>query len=106
MDIMMEAPQDCTFAFTDGSCLTNPGPTGSGAIIYSPEGETTMLSRPVTRHGTILLAELVALLMVLEHLIQHPLHAPGKAVQVFSDSQTVVGIYTMGWKNNSHRAAY
>ena len=24
--------------FTDGSCLTNPGPCGAGAVIYHPEG--------------------------------------------------------------------
>ncbi|KAH3777869.1 hypothetical protein DPMN_179317 [Dreissena polymorpha] len=104
MDIMMEAPQDCTFAFTDGSCLTNPGPTGAGAVLYPPGGDTIRLKRAVTKHGTILLAELVAVLMVLEEILQHPHPTPGYAIQIFSDSQTVVGILTMGWKNNGHKS--
>jgi len=52
MDIIMEAPQDCTFASTDGSCLTNPGPTGAGAVLYPPGGDTIRLKRAVTKHGT------------------------------------------------------
>ena len=104
MDIMMEAPQDCTFAFTDGSCLTNPGPTGAEAVLYPPGGDTIRLKRAVTKHVTILLAELVAVLMVLEEILQHPHLTPGNTIQIFSDSQTVVGILTMGWKNNGHRS--
>ena len=47
--------------FTDGSCLGNPGPCGSGACILIPR-----LKRPVTNRGSILLGELVAILMALE----------------------------------------
>ncbi|KAH3773968.1 hypothetical protein DPMN_175339 [Dreissena polymorpha] len=96
MDIMMEAPQDCTFAFTDGSCLTNPGPTGAGAVLYPPRGDTIRLKRAVTKHGTILLAKLVAVIMVLEEILQHPHLTPVNTIQIFSDRQTVVGILTMG----------
>ncbi|KAH3845344.1 hypothetical protein DPMN_087623 [Dreissena polymorpha] len=35
MDIMMEAPQDC---------LTNPGPTIAGAVLYPLGGDTIRLS--------------------------------------------------------------
>ena len=34
MDIIMETPEDTTFAFTDGSCQPNPGPCGAGAVLY------------------------------------------------------------------------
>ena len=35
LDTMVEAPEAwSTFAFTDGSCLTNPGPCGAGSVIY------------------------------------------------------------------------
>ena len=103
MDLMMEAPEETTFAFTDGSCMRNPGPCGAGAIIYPPTGEPVLLKRPVSRHGSILLAELVAILMVLEHAVQYPLTVVGRTIRIFSDSQSAVGILSMGWKGNSHR---
>ena len=53
--------------FTDGSCLGNPGPCGSGACIFVPsQTEPVRLKRPVTNRGSILLGELVAILMALE----------------------------------------
>ena len=54
-------------ALTDGSCLGNPGPCGSGACIFIPnDTEPVMLKRPVTNRSFILLGELVAILMALE----------------------------------------
>ena len=47
-------------AFTDGSCNGNPGPCGAGAIIYF-NNQTDKLKRPVSRRGSILLAELIAI---------------------------------------------
>ena len=42
-------------AFTDGSCLGNPRPCGSGACIFIPnDTEPVMLKRPVTNRGSIL----------------------------------------------------
>ena len=63
--------ENCSYndliAFTDGSCLGNPGPCGSGACIFIPnDTEPVMLKRPVTNRGSILLGELVAILMALE----------------------------------------
>ena len=44
--------------FTDGSCLGNPRPCGSGACIFVPnETESVMLKRPVTNRGSILLGD-------------------------------------------------
>ena len=55
------------FAFTDGSCLENPGPCGAGAVIFFPDDlRGVELTRPVAARGSILLAELIAILMVLE----------------------------------------
>jgi ribonuclease HI len=56
-------------AFTDGSCQGNPGPCGYGAVLYPGDNEGISLKRPVAQRGSILLAELVAILMVLEHCI-------------------------------------
>ena len=53
--------------FTDGYCLGNPGPCGSGACIFvSDQTESVRLKRPVTNRGSILLGELVVILMALE----------------------------------------
>ena len=52
-DMMMEAPEGTTFAFTDGSCLTNPGPCGAGAVIYQEHHHPVCLKRSVCRRGTI-----------------------------------------------------
>ena len=69
----MEAPLDTTFAFTDGSCIPNPGTCGARAIISpsvgEPVGEPLLLKQAISKLGSILLAELIASLMVLERLI-------------------------------------
>ena len=49
-------------AFTDGSCLDNPGPRGAGACIYMPGYTDPILHKqPVTSYGSILLGELIAI---------------------------------------------
>ena len=104
MDLMiMEAPLDTTFAFIDGSCIPNPGPCGAGVIIFPSVGEPVLLKQAVSKLGSILLAELVAVLMVLEHLILHPQLAVGGHLQILSDSQTTVGIISQGWKRYSYK---
>jgi len=103
LDLMMKAPQGSSIAFTDGSCISNPGPCGAGAIVYPSEGDPVLLQQPVSRHGSILLAELVAILMVLEYIIQYPRVATSQSIRIFCDSQTAVGVLTMGWSSNSHR---
>ena len=66
-DLLSEAPDRSSFAFTDGSCLDNSGPWGAGAVIFFPDNSSGLeLTRPVAARGFILLAELVAILMVLE----------------------------------------
>ena len=66
-ELLSEAPDRSSFAFTDESCLDNPGPCGAGAVIFlSGDPNGLELTRSVTARGSILLAELVAILMVLE----------------------------------------
>ena len=66
-EFLSEAPDMLCFAFTDGSCLENPGPCGAGAVIFFPDDPSGLeLTRPVAARGSILLAELIAKLMVLE----------------------------------------
>ena len=71
LDLMMEAPEGTTFAFTDDSCLTNPVPCGAGAVVYPSDQDPVRLKRPVCKRGSILLGELVAILIVIEYLIQN-----------------------------------
>ena len=84
--------------FTDGSCLGNPGPCGSGACIFVPnETEPVMLKRPVTNRGSILLGELIAILMALEFAQSEHKKRQIHGITIFSDSQSAVGILTLGW---------
>ena len=104
LDMMMEAPEGTTFAFTDGSCLTNPGPCGAGAVIYQDHHQPVCLKRPVSRRGSILLGELVAILITLEFMVQHITSICCSLLKIFSDSQSTVGILTLNWKDTSYRS--
>ena len=55
-------------AFTDGSCKGNPGPCGAGAVIYKGE-EEIKLKKAVSKHVSILLGELIAVKLVLDHAL-------------------------------------
>ena len=46
-----EVASSALVCFTEGSCLTNPGPCGAGAVIYHPEGHFDSIQRPVASHG-------------------------------------------------------
>ena len=100
MDMMMEAPEGTVFAFTDGSCLTNPGPCGAGVAIYTDYHQPQ--KRPVARRGSILLGELVAILITLEYILEKLTNIPCRLLKIFSDSQSIVGILTLNWKDTSY----
>ena len=83
------------FAFTDGSCLENPGPCGAGAVIFFPDDSRGLeLTRPVAEKGSIILAELKAILMVLERAVCKKI-SDFSSLQVLSDSQSAVGVLTL-----------
>ncbi|XP_071133001.1 ribonuclease H-like [Mytilus edulis] len=87
-------------AFTDGSCLGNPGPCGAGAIIYINNQEEK-LKRPVSNKGSILLAELIAIKIVLDY-IESFSKQQIDTLTLFSNSQTALGILTLNWKSDSY----
>jgi ribonuclease HI len=64
-----ETTENTAIAFTDGSCLNNPGPCGAGAIVFVEE-ETTELKQPVCKRESILLGKLIAIKIVLEYIDQ------------------------------------
>jgi ribonuclease HI len=81
-----ETTENIAIAFTDGSCLDNPGPCGAGTIVFVEE-ETTELKQPVCKRGSILLGELIAIKIVLEYIDQPGLsrHEPSvNAIAIFS----------------------
>ena len=83
--------------------LNKPWPCGAGAVINHPEGHFDSIKRPVAKHGSILLGELVANLSVMEHLLSnsHQLHE--EEIRIFCDSQTAVGILTLNWTSNHYQ---
>ena len=103
MDMMMESPEDTTFAFTDGSCQPNPGPCGAGAVLYPPHCDPVPLKKPVSKRGSILLGELVAVQIALEYFLQHLDTNFCNLLKIFSDSQSTVGILTLNWKESGYK---
>jgi ribonuclease HI len=95
-------PTDTTaVAFTDGSCQDNPVPCGSGAMLFPGDNEEISLKRPVAQRVSILLAELVEILMALEHCIA-ALKDGFTDIKILSDSQTAAGILTLNWKSSNY----
>ncbi|MEW8548387.1 MAG: reverse transcriptase domain-containing protein [Candidatus Thiodiazotropha sp.] len=96
-------------AFTDGSCLGNPGPCGAGASVFPPGcNEPVLLKRPVSSRGSILLGELVAIKMAINHVFNtcsRNQGSPGNinSVHIFSDSQSAIGNLTLGWEAKNHK---
>ncbi len=55
----------------------------------------------MAKRGSILLAELVAILLVVEYTISN-LKNRFKCLKILSDSQTAVGILTLNWKSTNY----
>ena len=95
---------DTVFIFTDGSCRGNPGPCGAGACVYLPDQEECVeLKKPVSRLASILLGELVAIKIALSFVQGDVKQKRMKGVKVFCDSQSAVGLLTLGWTPTSYQ---
>ena len=70
-------------------------------MLYTGDNEGISLKRPVVQRGSILLAELVAILMVFEHCIA-ALKDGFTDIKILSDSQTAVGVLTLNWKSSNY----
>ena len=95
---------DTLIAFTDGSCHPNPGPCGAGACVYLPhEATPVFLKQPVSKHGSILLGEMIAIKMVLDFILEKLYQKKEiKDVLILSDSSSV-GLLTLGWEPTQHK---
>ena len=92
--------------FTDGSCLGNRGPCGAGACLFMPGSvDPITIEQPVSNRGSILLGELVAIKLALNHIYQYKTERQSdiKKIQVFPDSQSAVGQLVLGWEAKSHQ---
>jgi len=77
-------------AYTDGSCLGNPGPGGWAVLFKFPKGEKLLSGgAPKTTNNAM---ELTA---VLEAVKKAPV---GVTLEVHTDSRNVIGWLSEGWK--------
>ena len=91
-------------AFTDGSCQPNPGPCGAGSCIFMPYQDNPIcLKRPVSGYSSILLGELVAILITVDHVAEEINKTDSSEVHIFSDSQSAIGILMLGWQPTQHK---
>ena len=105
-DIVETCTPDTLITFTDGSCHPNPGPCGAGACVYLPfETSPVNLKQPVSKLGSILLGEMIAIKMVLDFILEK-LHQKRKLnkVLILPESQSSVGLLTLGWEATQHKS--
>ena len=88
-------------AFTDGSCQQNLGPKsscGAGSCIFMPyQDKPICLKRLVSIYSSILLGELVAILIIIDYVVEEISKTDSSEVHIFSDSQSAIGILKLGW---------
>ena len=95
---------DTVFIFTDGSHRENPGPCGAGACVYlQGQEECVELKKPVSKLASILLGELVAIEIALAFIQCETKKKRLARVKIFSDSQSAVGLLTLGWTPSSYK---
>jgi ribonuclease HI len=72
-------------AYVDGGSHGNPGPSGIGVVIQTPEGEVIRIAKWVG-HQDNNVAEYLALLEAMQHAVE----VNARALHVFSDSEVIV----------------
>ena len=82
---------DCVAAFTDGSDLGNPGPTGAGALIYLQGllDNPVCLKKNICSNGNNHLGEIVGKEMALSFL-QDEVSITGRNIHLFVDCQSAI----------------
>jgi ribonuclease HI len=94
----VEHPAGRVIAYTDGACLGNPGPAGLGYAVLWPDGARVERGEPLG-HGTNNIAELTAILRVLELLADQR----DRPVVIHSDSEYAIGVLTRDWKAKANQ---
>ncbi|CAG2211192.1 RNASEH1 [Mytilus edulis] len=103
MEKLSHLPANSCIAFTDGSCLGSPGPVGAGAVIFPSNNQPQIeISKAVSKKGSILLGELIAIKLVVDHFLISENRQNTDSITLFSDSQTSIGILTLNWKSENY----
>ena len=106
--IIENCSEKTAIAFTDGSCLGNPGPCGAGACIHLlGHTEPILLKYPVSSYGSILLGELMIIKLTLNHIQNRTTRSEVRITEkfhIFSDSQCAIGHLLLGWEAKTHKA--
>ena len=89
----------CSFLLTDRVEETRDHEEQEGVYLQGQE-ESVELEKPVSKLASILLGELVAIEIALS-FIQGEVKK--KRVKIFCDSQSAVGLLTLGWKQTSYQ---
>ena len=98
-----ELTSSALICFTDGTCLTNSGPCGNGAVIYQLEGNSGSFKRPVETHGSTFffggggggVGTSCHSLSIVAYIIQS-----SSNIRILCDSHTAEGILTLNWTSN------
>ena len=99
-DFLEGLSKDTIRCFTDGSCVGNPGPSGTG--VYIQLGEKEIKHYRYLGEGTNNKAELSAVYDALT-LLEKESVSNETPIVVCTDSQYVVGILTKNWKAKANR---
>jgi ribonuclease HI len=94
-------PAGAVIAYTDGACIGNPGPAGSGALVQLPDGRCGQASRSLGL-ATNNVGELDAIGLALD-LMEEAGVEEGETVVIYSDSNYARGVLTLGWKAKANR---
>ncbi len=94
-------PEGAVVAYTDGACSGNPGPSGSGAVVYIPDGRSGQASRSLGV-ATNNVGELDAIGLALD-LMEEAGVSRDAVVVIYSDSKYARGVLTLGWKAKANR---
>ena len=89
--------KDSTIAiFTDGSSMTNPGPTGAGAVIFSAgrNKPPIKLAKAVSSNITNCHGEIDAILLALKHILSAQSQFRANTIHIFSDSIAAINAIT------------
>ena len=90
-------------AYTDGSALKNPGPTGVGVLI-KVKGHTSIpvkLAKAISSKGKSFDSELAAILMATQYALTQ-LTKEHDSFNIYSDCQAIIGAITSHTRENYH----
>lgn len=92
-------------AYSDGSCLGNPGPGGWGLLLRKKDAGTQKLLKELEWAGgekntTNNRMEMMAILRMMQLFNHHEIS--DSVIYIYTDSNLVVSTFTKGWKKKAN----